>query len=40
MESTAQYTGHPEYFGTTTVITANSATPTCDILKTKGGMLC
>lgn len=39
MESIARHTGHPEYFSTATVITANPATLTCDILKTKGGML-
>ena len=39
MESIATHTGHPEYFSTATVITANPATLTCDILKTKGGML-
>lgn len=39
MESIAAHTGHPEYFSTATVITANPATLTCDILKTKGGML-
>lgn len=39
METIAHHTGHPEYFKTATVITANPATLTCDILKTTGGML-